>query len=164
MEARINYAELDYDALKTLFAFGKYTAKNSLEESLIDLVVMRASQINHCAYCIDMHYKDARVSGETEQRLYSLSAWRETPFYTEREQAALAWTEAVTLIAENGVPDAVYAQARAQFTEMELLSLTMSVIAINSWNRLNVSFGTVPGGYVSQRQPKADVTPETVNS
>src|SRR5687767_3317115 len=115
MQARINYAQVDPEALNTMFAFSKYAHKNGLEQALLDLVVMRASQINRCAYCIDMHFKDAVASGETEQRLYSLDAWRESPYYSDRERAALAWTEAVTLLTDGFVPDEVYAQARQQF-------------------------------------------------
>jgi AhpD family alkylhydroperoxidase len=115
------------------------------------LVKTRASQLNRCAYCIDMHSKDARAAGETEQRLYALSAWRETPFYTDRERAALAWTDAVTLISDASVPDDLYEEARRQFSEKELVDLTLALVAINAWNRLGISFRTVPGTY----QPKA---------
>ena len=108
---------------------------------------LRASQINGCANCLDMHTKDARARGESEQRLYLLDAWRESPFYSERERAALAWTEAVTLVAESRVPDAVYEEARRQFSDDELLALTMAVATINAWNRLNVALRTVPGRY-----------------
>jgi AhpD family alkylhydroperoxidase len=113
----------------------------------LELVKLRASQINGCAYCIDMHTKDARVGGETEQRLYALSAWRETPFYSDRERAAIAWTEAVTQVAEGHVPDEVYELARQHFTEKELVDLTLGIVAINGWNRLAISFRTVPGTY-----------------
>jgi len=115
--------------------------------SLLELIKTRVSQINGCAYCIDMHTKDARAAGETEQRLYMLEAWRESPFYTERERAALAWAEAVTLVREGHVPDEVYEQARAQFGEDELANLTLAVVAINGWNRFNIAFRTEPGGY-----------------
>jgi AhpD family alkylhydroperoxidase len=152
MQARIDYPQVDPEVIKTMFGLWKYVMKSGIEQSLLDLVLLRASQINHCAYCLDMHFKDARASGETEQRLYSLDAWRETPFYSDRERAALAWTEAVTLLTENYVPDEVYEQARQHFTEAELIGLTMAVININSWNRLNVSFRMVPGGYESQRK------------
>jgi len=122
--------------------------KNStLDPSLIELVKMRSSQINGCAYCIDMHSKDARAAGETEQRLYALNAWRETPFFSDRERAALAWTEAVTLVSEGHVPDDVYAEASKQFSEEELVNLTMAVVAINGWNRLAIAFRAVPGEY-----------------
>ncbi len=147
MQSRIEYMEVAPDAMKTMFGLEKYLAHCGLEPSLIDLIKLRASQINGCAYCIDMHTKDARVRGESEQRLYELVAWRETPFYTERERAALAWTEAVTLIAGEHVPDEVYEQARQQFTEQELVNLTLALVAINGWNRFAISFRTVPGTY-----------------
>lgn len=135
-----------------MMALEKYVNQSGLERPLIELVKLRASQINGCAYCIDMHTKDARAAGESEQRLYALTAWRETPFYSERERAALAWTEAVTLIADGHVPDEVYEQARTQFSEKELVDLTMAVIAINGWNRLAISFRTVPGTYQPTRR------------
>jgi len=153
MQTRLNYAQVDSASVDAILGLEKYVVKGGIERSLLDLIKLRASQINHCAFCIDMHFKDARASGETEQRLYSLDAWRETPFYSDREQAALAWTEAVTLLTEDFVPDDVYEQAKQQFTDAELVSLTMAIIAINGWNRLNVSFRTVPGGYQSLRKP-----------
>jgi len=125
----------------------KYVHGSELERSLYELVKTRASQINGCAYCIDMHTKDARKAGETEQRLYGLSAWRETPFYSKRERAALEWTEALTLIAENDIPDSLYDSVRKHFDEKEMVVLTMAIIAINGWNRLAISFRTVPGTY-----------------
>ena len=124
----------------------KYVRESGLERSLLELVKLRASQINGCAYCLDMHWKDARARGESEQRLYGLDAWRETSYYTERERAALAWTEAVTQIADNHVPDELYKQVRQHFSE-ELVNLTLAVIAINGWNRLAISFRTEPGTY-----------------
>jgi len=139
--------EIAPEAMKTMYGLEKYLAACGLEPVLIDLIKLRASQINGCAYCIDMHTKDARARGESEQRLYELVAWRETPFYTERERAALAWTEAVTLIAVEHVPDEVYKQAREQFTEQELVNLTLALVAINGWNRFAISFRTVPGTY-----------------
>lgn len=153
MQARINYPEVAPDVINAMSGLSKFVMKSGLEQSLLDLVVLRASQINHCAYCIDMHVKDALASGESLQRLYSLDAWQEAPFYSERERAALAWTEAVTLLTDGFVPDEVYEQARQQFTEAELVALTMAIISINGWNRLNVSFRTVAGGYQSQRKP-----------
>jgi len=114
-------------------------------------VKMRASQVNGCAFCIDMHSKDARAAGETEQRLYALNAWRETPFYTPRERAALAWTETITLIAEGHAPDAAYAEVREHFSESEVVDLTLAIVAINGWNRLAVGFATVPGTYQPPR-------------
>ena len=157
MQARMDYKQVDPEVVKTMYGLGKYVANSGLERSLIDLVLIRASQINQCAYCIDMHFKDARASGETEQRLYSLDAWRETPFYSDRERAALAWTEAVTILTEGYVPDEVYEQVRQQFTEAELVSLTIVVIEINGWNRLNVCFRTVPGNYQSPRKPESSL-------
>ncbi len=146
MEARLNAAKLSAEPQKAMFALGKYLAGCGLEESLQELVKIRASQINRCAFCLDMHTKDARAAGETEQRIYALNAWQETPFYTDRERAALAWTEAVTLIG-SGVPDAVYDQALQHFSEQELVDLTWAVAAINVWNRMAISFHAVPGSY-----------------
>ena len=111
---------------------------------------MRASQVNGCAFCIDMHSKDARAHGESEQRLYALSAWRETPFFTERERAALAWTESVTLIGQDHAPDALFEEVRSHFKDDELIKLTMAIVAINSWNRLAIAFRAVPGSYQPQ--------------
>ncbi len=124
-----------------------------IERPLLELVKMRASQINGCAYCLDMHSKDARALGETEQRLYLLNAWREAPFYSERERAALEWTEAITLIAGKQVPDDVYERVAAQFSPEELANLTLAIASINSWNRLSISFQIVPGSYKSNLQP-----------
>lgn len=152
MQARIQWTR-DQAAIKAVLALGEYVEASGLERSLLDLVLIRASQINHCAYCLDMHTKDARVSGETEQRIYALNAWEETPFFSERERAALAWTEAVTLLTEGFVPDAVYEQASQHFSEAELISLTMAIATINTWNRLNVSFRIKAGSYKSNRQP-----------
>jgi AhpD family alkylhydroperoxidase len=146
MEARLNYAKLSPEPVKALYAVGAYVAGSGLEHSLVELVQDRASQVNGCAFCLDMHTQDARAAGETEQRLYALSAWRETPFFTARERAALAWAEAVTLVA-GGVPDAVFEEARRQLTEKELADLTWAVVAINAWNRIAVSFRAVPGTY-----------------
>jgi AhpD family alkylhydroperoxidase len=125
----------------------KYVHASGLEESLLELVKIRASQINGCAFCLDMHIKDARAAGETEERIYLLNAWKEAPNYSPRERAALAWTEAVTLISEDRVPDAVYDLARSQFSEKELVDLTMAIVAINGWNRLEIAFRGEPGLY-----------------
>lgn len=144
---RIRYVRVAPEAIQALRGLETYVRNSGLEPELLELVRLRASQLNGCGYCIDMHTKDARVRGETEQRLYALSVWEETPFYSERERAALAWTEAVTQVASSRVPDAVYEFARQQFSEKELLDLTMAVIAINSWNRLAISFRAVPGTY-----------------
>ena len=146
MKARIDYSNVP-EALRGMYQLEHYIHNSGLEESLVHLVKMRASQINGCAYCLDMHWKDLRASGETEQRMYSLDAWRECPYYTERERAALAWTEAVTLIAKDHAPDAVYEEARAQFSEKELCDLTLAAATINAWNRLVISSRTVPGEY-----------------
>jgi AhpD family alkylhydroperoxidase len=147
MEERFNPFEKGPKAIKTLFSMGSYLAKSSIEQSLLELISFRVSQINGCAYCLDMHSKDLRARGETEQRLYVLDAWREAPFYTERERAALAWAEAVTKISERGVPDKVYEAALQQFSEEELVDLTIGVIAINSFNRVNIAFRTPAGTY-----------------
>ncbi len=137
--------------MKAMQAVQQYVNESGLEPGLLELVKLRASQINGCAYCIDMHTKDARAMGETEQRLYGLSAWREAPFYSERERAALEWTEAVMLIADDHAPDEIYESVRRQFSEQELVNLTMAVVAINGWNRLAISFRYPVGSY----QPKA---------
>jgi AhpD family alkylhydroperoxidase len=136
------------DAHRTMRGLESYMRQSSLEKPLIELVKMRASYINGCAYCIDMHSKDARHAGETEQRLYAVPVWRETPFYTPRERAALAWTEAVTEIYKGGVSDELFALAREHFTERELVDLTMAVVAINGWNRLAITFHAPVGTYV----------------
>lgn len=146
MEPRLNYAKLGPEPVKAMTRLGAYLENCGLEKSLLELVKIRASQINGCAFCLDMHTKDARAEGETEQRLYLLSAWRETPFFTERERAALAWAEAVTVIG-GGVPDEVYAEVRPHFTEQELADLTWAVVTINGWNRIAISFRAEPGTY-----------------
>lgn len=147
LEPRIDVDEVAPEANRALSALDAYVARTALEPPLLELVRLRASQINGCAYCVDMHTKDARAAGETEQRLYTVSVWRETPFFTERERAALAWTEAVTLVADGQVPEAVYEEARRHFDEAELVALTVAVIAINAWNRLAISVRMVPGTY-----------------
>ena len=146
MQARINAVTASPSAYAALLALENFVKKSTrLEASLIELVKMRASQINGCAFCIDMHSKDARSKGETEQRLYALSAWAEAPFFTAREQAALAWTESVTLVSVDHVPDAIYERARSQFNDQELVNLTVVIGTINAWNRLAVAFRFVPG-------------------
>ena len=147
MKERLNYAALVPESLKAMLALEKYVANSGLEHSLFELVKTRASQINKCGYCLDMHTKDARKAGETEQRLYALSAWKETPFFTDRERAALAWTESLTLISENDVPDTLYEATLKHFSETELVALTMAIITINGWNRLAISFRKAPGSY-----------------
>jgi AhpD family alkylhydroperoxidase len=131
------------EAMKAMGALESHVQNSGLEASLIDLVKTRASQINGCAFCIHMHTRDARRRGESEERLYLLDAWRESPLYTERERAALAWTEAVTLVAQTHVPDAVYEEVRRHFAENELVELTLLVAAINAWNRIAISFRSV---------------------
>ena len=147
MKERLNYQQVAPGALKPMIELEKYVATSGLERSLYELVKTRASQINGCAYCLDMHTKDARKAGETEQRLYALSAWRETSFYTPKERAALAWTEAVTQISNEGVSVALFKATSEHFTEKEMVDLTMAIVAINGWNRLAISFGTIPGSY-----------------
>ena len=140
----------------------RYVRQSGLEQPLLEIVRMRASQINGCAYCIDMHSKDARAAGETEQRLYELDAWRETPFYTERERAALAWTEAVTLVSQSHVPDEVYEHARKHFSEKEIVDLTLAIAEINAWNRIAISLRAVPGTYQPATHAKAAAIPRSV--
>jgi len=147
MKQRLNTYEKGFNAIKPLLGLGAYLTKSSIEKKLFDLIDFRVSQINGCAYCLDMHSKDLRAEGETEQRIYMISAWRESSFYTERERAGLAWAEAVTLVNESHVPDEVYEEARKQFSEEELIDLTMAVNGINCWNRLNVAFRTPAGTY-----------------
>jgi AhpD family alkylhydroperoxidase len=144
MKPRLNAYQVAPDTMKALGALETHVQGSGLEKSLIELVKTRASQINGCAFCINMHTQDARKQGETEQRLYLLNAWRESPVYTDRERAALAWTEAVTLIADTHVPDDVYNEVRSQFSEEETVNLTMLVATINAWNRISVSFRSLP--------------------
>ncbi len=143
MQARINHAKVAPEVFKALLALEAAVQKGGLEPSLLDLIKIRASQINGCAYCIHMHTAEARARGEREERLYLLSAWRESPLYSDRERAALAWTEAVTLVSETHVPDAVYDEARRHFSEAELVNLTLAVVAINAWNRMSVGFRAI---------------------
>ena len=145
----VDYTRLAPDALRAQLGLESYIHKSGLEESLMNLMKLRASYINGCAYCIDMHTKEARLAGETEQRLYAIPVWRETPFFTPRERVALAWAEAVTEISKGGVSDELRDAARAQFTEKELVDLTMVVVAINGWNRLSITFHTPVGSYVA---------------
>jgi AhpD family alkylhydroperoxidase len=147
MSTRISLTKINPNAYAAVLAMQKYVDGSGLEPLLLELIKLRASQINGCAYCLDMHTKDARAMGETEQRLYTVSAWRETPFFTERERAALALTEAVTLVSIDHVPDVVYAQAHAQFNDAELIDLVMAIATINTWNRLAITFRAEPGHY-----------------
>jgi AhpD family alkylhydroperoxidase len=153
MEKRLDFSKAAPGSMQAMYKLQKYTEESGLEHSLLELVKTRASQINGCAYCLDMHTKDARAAGETEQRLYTLSAWRETPFFTERERAALAWTEVITLISNTHASDEEYAAAREQFSEEEIVKLTMAIITINSWNRLAIAFRETVGTY--EPQPKS---------
>ena len=152
MSERLKFYDVNSEAIKPLLALGKYVGASGLEKPLLELVKIRASQINGCAYCLDMHTKDARAGGETEQRLYVLNAWREAPFYSDRERAALEWTEAVTLISSTHVPDEIYEKVRPYFSPEELLNLTMAIVAINGWNRLAISFRSEPGTYQVRKQ------------
>jgi AhpD family alkylhydroperoxidase len=151
-EERMDYRKAAPGGVKALLDMEKYLATCGLEQGLKDLVKMRASQINGCAYCIDMHSKDLRANGESEQRIYELDAWQETPFYTERERAALLWTEVVTRVAATHVPEAVYEQVRQQFTEPELVNLTFVISTINVWNRILISCRREPGLYQPARR------------
>lgn len=148
MEPRFDfYKAAPAGAMQAMMGLEGHIRKSGLEPALLELVKMRASQINGCAYCIDMHSKDARAHGESEQRLYALSAWRETPFFTDRERAALAWTEAMTLVNQGHVPDEVFNEVRPHFTDAELINLSLAVVTINGWNRLAIGFRSVPGSY-----------------
>ena len=147
MKARIDMSRVSPKALNAMFALEAVVKGSGLEPRLLHLLKVRASQLNGCAYCLDMHSKDARAAGETEQRLYLLDAWREVGLYSERERAALEWTEALTLVAEGHVPDAVYDAAREHFSEEELVNLALAVVAINGWNRLSIAFRTEAGDY-----------------
>ena len=147
MPPRINFPKVAPEAYMAMRGLEAYLRQCGLEKPLLELVKTRASQLNGCAYCIDMHTKDARAHGETEQRLYALAAWRETPFFSERERAALAWTEAVTLVADAPIEEEDYEAAREYFDEKSLVDLTLAIVAINGWNRLSIAFATVPGTY-----------------
>jgi len=147
MKPRIDFTRVSPRALQAMLGLQTYVNHSGLEHRLLELVKMRASQINGCAYCLDMHTKDALAAGETAQRLFLLDAWREAPFYSERERAALEWTEALTLVSEEHVPDSVYALAREHFSEEELVNLSLAVVAINGWNRLMIGFRGEAGSY-----------------
>jgi len=153
MRQKLDYSKVLPEGMRVMNALDHYSQNCGLEPSLLDLIKLRASQINGCAYCVDMHSKDARNGGESEQRLYNLSIWRETPYYTDRERAALAFTEAVTLIANGRVPEAVYEQAHQHFSDEDLVKLMIAIVTINAWNRFTI-FGDVPGSY----QPSHFVT------
>lgn len=147
MKERMNYVKAAPEVYKAMLGVHEYLEKSGLDKKLMDLVYLRASQINRCAFCIDMHSKDLRAMGVSEQDLYMLNAWREWPVYSDRERAALEWTESITLLTEGFVLDEVYDKVRAQFSEKELAQLTLAVVAINGWNRLNVAFRKTAGGY-----------------
>ena len=149
MKARIDLMRVNPGVIQAMLGLERQVRKAGLDRKLLDLVRMRASQINGCAYCLDMHSKDARANGETEQRLYGLNAWRETPYYSAPERAALEWTEALTLVAQSHVSEEVFERVREQFSEDELVHLSLAIVAINGFNRLNVAAGTVPGDYVA---------------
>ncbi|HZO71575.1 MAG TPA: carboxymuconolactone decarboxylase family protein [Ktedonobacteraceae bacterium] len=154
MTTRLDFAKAAPGAYRAMSQLEQYVRNCGLERSLIELVKIRASQINGCAYCLDMHTKDARAAGESEQRIYLVSAWREAPFYSERERAALEWTEALTLIAENEVSDELYERVKPHFTDEELVNLSLAIVTINGWNRLAISSRSEVGSY----QPKQTIT------
>jgi AhpD family alkylhydroperoxidase len=154
MKPRIEFHKVSPAAANAMLALQNYVNGCGLPHSLLELVKLRTSQINGCAYCIDMHTKDARAAGETEQRIYALNAWRETPFFSERERAALDWAEAVTRVGDTHVPDAIYERVSREFDEADLVKLTMAVVVINSWNRLSIAFRAPAGTY----QPAAVTT------
>jgi AhpD family alkylhydroperoxidase len=155
MKARIDFTNVNPGIVQAMLGLERQVRHAGFDSKLLDLVRMRASQINGCACCLDMHSKDARANGETEQRLYGLEAWRETPYYSDRERAALEWTESLTLVSETHVPDDVFERVRKQFSDDELAHLSLAIVAINGWNRLNVAARTVPGGYVAGSLAKA---------
>jgi AhpD family alkylhydroperoxidase len=152
MSNRIDYGKVAPGGVAAMRGLENYVRRCGLESPLLELVRLRASQMNGCAYCVDMHTKDARAGGDTEQRLYAVSVWEEAPFFTERERAALAWTEAVTRVGDSHVPDALYEKVRKHFNEKELVDLTLAIIAINGWNRLAISFRTVAGTYTPAKR------------
>jgi AhpD family alkylhydroperoxidase len=152
MQPRLDYPRLSPAGYRAMLELNRFAENSGLEHSLLELVKIRSSQINGCAYCLDMHTIDARAAGETEQRIYVLDAWREAPFYSDRERAALAWAEAVTLVSETHVPDDVYDEARRHFTEEELVNLTWAVVVINGWNRISVAFRSQPGHYEARKR------------
>jgi AhpD family alkylhydroperoxidase len=147
MEPRIDFTRLSPEGYKAMLGLEHYLSTSTVEKKLLHLVKLRVSQINGCAFCLDMHWKDLKVEGETDQRMYSLDAWRETSYYTDRERAALAWAEAVTNISDGHAPDELFEEARQYFSEQELADLTLAVTAINGWNRISVAFRVVPGTY-----------------
>src|SRR4051794_4206569 len=155
MKSRLDMLKLSPGGYKAMMGLEQYVHSCGLEESLVTLMKLRASQINGCAYCVDMHWKDLRALGESEQRLYGLDAWEESPYYSERERAALRWTEELTRISETHASDAAYAELKGHFSEQEIVDLTFVITTINAWNRLAIGFRSEPGKYVSQLKPKA---------
>ena len=153
MKARINPAQVSPAAYNAMLGLEKYLHSSSIEPNLLHLLKLRASQINGCAYCIDMHWKDLRALGETEQRLYVLDAWHESPYYTERERAAFEWLESLTLITQGHVPDELFERTRKVFSEQEIVDLSIAAVTINSWNRLAIALRSEPGVYKSQLNP-----------
>jgi len=147
MEPRIDFTRLSPGGYKAMLGLEHYLSNSTVDEKLLHLVKLRVSQINGCAFCLDMHWKDLKVEGETDQRMYSLDAWRETSYYTDRERAALAWAEAVTNISDGHAPDELFEEARQYFSEQELADLTLAVTAINGWNRISIAFHVVPATY-----------------
>ena len=147
MSQRLDYYKQSPELAKKLYELSEAVKKGSLGNTLLDLVNIRASQLNGCAFCLDMHCKEAKIHGEQELRIYHVSIWRESPLFSNAERAALEWTEAVTKLSEHGVPDEIYDRVRAQFSEKQILELTFAIGVINIWNRLNISFRTVPGSY-----------------
>ena len=154
MQERLNVAKVAPGVYKAMLGLEQYLHQSGMDDKLLDLIKLRASQLNGCAYCIDMHWKDLRAAGEGEQRLYGLDAWEESPYYSDRERAALAWTEAVTNVREGHVPDEVYERARMSFSEKELADLTLAIATINAWNRLSIAARTVPGTYQPAKTPE----------
>jgi AhpD family alkylhydroperoxidase len=157
MKARLDFRKASPQADKAMMGLHMFVRNCGLDHTLLELVKLRASQLNGCAHCIDMHTKELRADGESEQRLYLLNAWRESPFYSDRERAALAWAEAVTLLEKGHVPDEVYAQARKHFDDQQLMKLTLQVVAINGWNRFCIAFNATPGTYVAGSLRKSGV-------
>jgi AhpD family alkylhydroperoxidase len=151
---RIDYAHVAAGARSAQLGMENYVRASGLEQSLLHLIKLRASYLNGCAYCVDMHTKDARLAGETEQRLYAVPVWRETPFFTPRERAGLSWTEAVTEVGRTHVPDDVFEEVRAYFTDVEIVNLTMAVVTINGWNRIAIALRHPVGSYVPRARPK----------
>jgi AhpD family alkylhydroperoxidase len=157
MQPRIDYYKLSPGGVKAMLGLEHYLKESGLDQKLLHLIKLRVSQINGCAYCLDMHWKDLQAEGEDQQRMYSLDAWRETPYYSDQERAALAWAEAVTSISDGHVPDAVYEEARQHFNEQQLADLTLAVTTINAWNRLSIAFRLVPGTYQPAQQKLKEV-------